>query len=113
MTPENDERRDSAAGREAGRRWAESAAVQQLSEEQFRALGENLGGLFNDKGDLVHQDENADPAADAYAAPTGDWDCRSRATVRAFWARILPGDLDDYGEEFFTGFLTGAASEVS
>jgi hypothetical protein len=72
-----------------------------------------VGRILNNPGDLLHQDENADPAADAYAALTGDFECHSRATVRAFWARILPGNIDDYSAAFFLGFLTAVAREVS
>jgi hypothetical protein len=81
----------------------------QLSKPQIKALPRNVELVQNDRGDPVHRDENADPAADAYAALTRDRDCLSRAKVRRFWSYILPGDLEGYGEGFFTGFLNEVA----
>jgi hypothetical protein len=103
---------DFDAGVNAGREWLETAALNQLGEEQYLALPKNVELVYNNKGDLVHRDENADHAADTYATLTGDRDYRSRATVERFWARILPRPADEYTEEFFFGFLHGVASEL-
>jgi hypothetical protein len=100
------------AGMEAGLAWLTDQAAEQLREEQLYALGRNVGLVYNDPGDLLHEDANADHAADAYAALTGDRDCCSRAKVREFWARILPGRIDDYDQAFYIGFLTAVAVEV-
>jgi hypothetical protein len=112
MTTEHSDRRDFDAGKEAGQRWIAGPVFDPLSEEQVLALPKNVDRIYNDRGDLVHVDDNADAAADAYAALTGDLECHSRETVRAFWARILPGDLDRYSDDFFLGFLTAVACEV-
>ncbi|SRR5579885_3411730 len=104
--------RDFDAGREAGQRWIHGPAFEQLSEEQIHALPQNLDRSMNNRGDLIHQDENADPAADAYAALTGDLDCHSRETVRAFWARALPDNDGSEDETFYLGFLMGVSDEV-
>jgi hypothetical protein len=108
----DDTRQDYKAGREAGLAWIQSAAFNQLSKEQLLALPANLDKIVNNSGDLVHQDENADHAADAYAALTGDRECHSRATVRAFWEPILQADPASYSEWFYYGFLMGVAAKV-
>jgi hypothetical protein len=103
---------DFDAGERAGRQWLENDARGQLSEEQYLALPRNLARIYNNPGDLVHRDDSADHAADAYAALTGDLECHSRATVERFWAGILPRAASEYSEEFFFGFLHGVASGV-
>jgi hypothetical protein len=96
-------------GREAGRSWLKGAALQQLSIQQLLALPEHVAQVFDGSGEFLHKGGDDDRAADAYAAVTGDLDCRSRATIRDFWARALPDDLGAYGEEFFRGFLAAVA----
>jgi hypothetical protein len=114
------EGRDFDAGVKAGEEWAKHQAADLLSREQLHALPLNLERMDRLEGERyanqeagLHIDEAEDPAADAYAALTGDFDFTSRATVREFWGRILPGELDGYGEDFFAGFLLGVERVVS
>jgi len=65
-----------------------------LSAAQLRALPKNLDQVPNNPGDLVHQDEHAGHAADAYAALIGDLEYHSREPMKAFWSRLLPNDID-------------------
>ena len=103
---------DYDAGRDAGVAWIEGPALDSLAPEQVAALGANLGRVYHNASNRLHQDENADHAADAYAALTGDMECRSREAVRKFWSHILPRDIDDYSEDFYFGFIMGVTAVV-
>jgi hypothetical protein len=113
------EGRDFEAGVRAGEQWIQGPHLDHLSEEQLRALPRNLARLDRLEYDRratadagTHAGGPEDPAADAYAALTGDLDCTGRGKVREFWGRVLPGDLGGYGGDFFQGFLHGVMRGV-
>jgi hypothetical protein len=112
MSPD-EMRRDEERGKETARRWiAGGGLATVLSDAQLRNLGRNLETFTNNSAELVCLDEHADPATDLYAALTGDLDCRSRATVRAFWERVLGADPEGYSECFLVGFAFGVQGHV-
>jgi hypothetical protein len=105
-------KREEERGYQTASLWVAGGGLAVLSEDQLDHLDRNLETFTNNRGELDHQDEHADPAADGSAALTGDLECRSRAVVREFWTQILEYDLDSYSEPFLVGFAFGVQAHV-